>query len=97
GLAVEAARWQERLSARGIGIGSLVSIQLPNWWETLAVTYAAWGIGATVNLLTPIYRDRDLQVLFEMQPPDAVVAPAEHRGTDHAAMIAGVLRRSSIE
>ena len=96
-LAREAARWQQRLVARGVRAGSLVSVQLPNWWESLAVTYAVWGLGATVNLLTPIYRDRDLQVLFEMQPPDAVVAPAEHRGTEHARMISEVLRRSSIE
>ena len=96
-LAAEAAGWQRRLSARGIREGTLVSVQLPNWWEALAVVYAVWGLGATVNLLTPIYRDRDLQVLFEMQPPDAVVAPADHRGTDHAAMIRDVLRRGSIE
>ncbi len=95
-LATEAARWQQRLSDRGIRAGSLVAVQLPNWWETLAVVYAAWGLGATVNLLTPIYRDRDLQVLFEMLPPDAVVAPDEHRGTDHATMIRDVLRRGSI-
>ena len=92
GLVEEAARWQARLREHGISRGSLVAVQLPNWWETVAIMYAVWGLGATVNLLTPIYREHDLQVLFTMQPPDAVVAPHRYRGTDHASMISEVLR-----
>ena len=99
-LAAESAEWQRRMSHEGIGRGSVVAVQLPNWWEAIAVSFAAWGLGATVNLLTPIYRGRDLRVLFEMQPPDAVVVPGAYRGIDYPVMVrealAGVGVRAAI-
>ncbi|WP_449282053.1 AMP-binding protein [Leucobacter sp.] len=90
-LGAECAEWQRRFERAGVGPGGVVAVQLPNWWEAVAVVFAAWGLGAVVNLLTPIYRARDLRVLFEMRAPDAVVAPASYRGTDFAAMLRGVV------
>lgn len=96
-LGAVCAGWQRRLREAGIARGSVVAVQMPNWWETIAVAYAAWGLGAVVNLLTPIYRGRDLQVLFEMCAPDAVVAPAHYRGTDFTGMIREALAASGVD
>ncbi|MBO1901548.1 AMP-binding protein [Leucobacter weissii] len=96
-LGVECVRWQRRLVRAGVGRGAVVAVQLPNWWETVAVAFAAWGLGAVINLLTPIYRGRDLRVLFEMRAPGAVVVPAHYRGTDHAEMMRAVLADCGID
>lgn len=86
-LGEAAAAWQSRFKLAGVGRGSVVAVQLPNRWETIAISFAAWGLGAVVNLLTPIYRSRDLAVLFEICPPDVVVVPEEYRGLAYPEMI----------
>ena len=40
------------LSAHGISAGDVVAMQLPNWWEFLAVHLACLRLGAITNPLT---------------------------------------------
>src|SRR5262245_1709702 len=46
------------LAELGVGRGSVVSVQLPNWWETAAIYWALIRLGAVANPLLPIYRER---------------------------------------
>jgi len=47
----------------GVGKGDVVSCQLPNWWEFLAIHLAAVRIGAVTNPLMPIFRHREVEYM----------------------------------
>lgn len=74
------------LKRMGIGAGDVVSVQLPNWWEFAVVTLAAFRVGAVVNPLMPIFRERELSYMLEFAESKALVVPKTFRGFDHEAM-----------
>ncbi len=78
------------LRRRGIGPGDVVSVQLPNWWEFAVVTLAAFRVGAVVNPLMPIFRERELSYMLECAESKALVVPKTFRGFDHEAMAAAL-------
>ena len=90
-LAGRAGSLQRRLREAGVGSGDVVTLQLPNWWETIAAMHATWGLGAIVNPVTPIYRGTELQGILATSRPKVVIAPASYRELDYRAMIAGAL------
>jgi cyclohexanecarboxylate-CoA ligase len=80
---------------RGLGVerGDVVAVQLPNWWEFAVTSLACGRIGAVVNPLMPIFRERELAFMLGFAEVKVLVVPAVFRGFDHAAM-AAVLKRS---
>jgi cyclohexanecarboxylate-CoA ligase len=72
----------------GIDAGDVISVQLPNWWEFAVVALAAFRIGAIVNPLMPIFRERELSYMLEFAESKALVVPKTFRGFDHEAMAA---------
>ena len=80
------ARAAASLRRLGIGPDDIVSVQLPNWWEFAVVTLAAFRIGAVVNPLMPIFRERELSYMLEFAGSKALVVPKTFRGFDHEAM-----------
>ena len=44
----------------GVKHGDVVSVQLPNWWEFVVITLACGRIGAVMNPLMHIFREREL-------------------------------------
>jgi cyclohexanecarboxylate-CoA ligase len=74
------------LKRLGIGRGDVVSVQLPNWWEFAVVALAAFRVGAIVNPLMPIFRERELAYMLEFAETKAFVVPKLFRGFDHEAM-----------
>jgi acyl-coenzyme A synthetase/AMP-(fatty) acid ligase len=95
-LAAEAARLGAALVGRGVGPGSVVSVQLPNRYEAVVVAVAALSIGAVVNPLLPNYRERELTHVFGTARPDVIVTPGEHRGCDHPALVAEVAGATAV-
>ena len=90
-ISLRAGSLQTRLREAGVGPGDVVTLQLPNWWETVAAMHATWGLGAIVNPVTPIYRGIELQGIFATSLPKAILAPDSYRGLDYGAMISGAL------
>ena len=74
------------LRGLGIGAGDVVALQLPNWWEFVLTALACGRIGAVVNPLMPIFRERELEFMLGFAEAKAFVVPASFRGFDHAAM-----------
>lgn len=74
----------------GIAPGDMVSFQLPNWWEFVALHLACVRIGAISNPVMPIFRERELSFMLEFAETKAVFVPREFRGFDHPAMMAGL-------
>jgi len=71
----------------GIGKQDVVSFQLPNWWEFVAVNIACLKIGAVSNPLMPIFRQRELSYMVDFAESKVMIIPSVFRGFDHAAML----------
>ena len=89
-LAADVERLSGWLLARGIGIGDVVSVQLPNWYETVVVDLAVLAVGAILNPLLPLYRATDLRKMLTTSRSKLIVTPDIYRGHDFGAMIAEV-------
>lgn len=59
----------------GIGKGDVVSIQLPNWWEFVAIHLACLKIGAISNPLMPIFRARELEYMLGFAESKVLIVP----------------------
>lgn len=86
------ARAAAALRRLGVRRGDVVAVQLPNWWEFAVATFAAWRIGATVNPLMPIFRERELQFMLGFADAKVLVVPKVFRGHDHEAMALALQR-----
>ena len=80
------ARAAAALRALGVGPGDVVAVQVPNWWEFVVVSLAANRIGAVVNPLMPIVREREMGFMLGFAGAKVLVVPKLFRGFDHAAM-----------
>jgi cyclohexanecarboxylate-CoA ligase len=80
------ARAAASLTRLGVGRGDKISVQLPNWHEFAILTLAAFRIGAIVNPLMPIFRERELSYMLDFAESKMFVVPKLFRGFDHAAM-----------
>ena len=72
----------------GLRPGDVLSFQLPNWHEALALNLAATLLGVAVNPIVSIYRDTEVATILADCRAGAVVVPGTFRGFDHAAMMA---------
>jgi cyclohexanecarboxylate-CoA ligase len=66
-----------------IAPGDVVSFQLPNGWQFIAVHLACVRIGAISNPLVTIYRARELEFMLRHVGAKLLVVPKNHRGFDH--------------
>jgi cyclohexanecarboxylate-CoA ligase len=71
----------------------VVSFQLPNWNEWIVLHYGATRIGAILNPLIPIYREREVEFMVSMAGSKVLVIPREFRNYDYAAMVARIRDR----
>lgn len=78
------------LTAMGIKSGNVVSLQLPNRWEFIALYVACTRVGAVCNPLLPVYRSRELRFVLAQAETAAMFIPQSFRDVDYAEMIAGL-------
>ncbi|MBM7519897.1 AMP-binding protein [Nocardioides nitrophenolicus] len=82
------------LTELGVRRGDAVVLQLPNWWETVVVTWGVWLAGGVVVPVVPIYRARELGFIVDQVDPAAIVAAGEHRGHRHADELRALMRET---
>jgi cyclohexanecarboxylate-CoA ligase len=80
------------LAAHGVGPGTFISCQLPNWIEFALVFLAAERLGAVINPIPPTYRASELRFMLGLLESSVLVIPAGFRGFDYPQM-ARALRR----
>jgi cyclohexanecarboxylate-CoA ligase len=73
--------------------GDVVSVQLPNCWQFLAVALACAMTGAAINPLMPIFRERELEFMLNLCESRVLVVPKTFRGRDHAGMVRAIRSR----
>ena len=78
------------LAAQGVERGDVVAVQLPNWWHYAALYTACARIGAIINPLMPIFRERELEFMLGFAEARVLIVPREFRGFDYPAMAANL-------
>src|SRR2546421_10518146 len=74
----------------GVGRRDIVTVQLPNWWEFVVTAFACSKIGAVMNPVMPILRERELTYLLKFCQAKVFIVPKTYRGFDYAAMAQGM-------
>ncbi|HMO45949.1 MAG TPA: cyclohexanecarboxylate-CoA ligase [Rubrivivax sp.] len=75
------------LSRLGVGRNDIVSCQLPNWWEFTLVYLACSRIGAVMNPLMHIFRERELSFMLAHGRSKVAIVPKQFRGFDFEEML----------
>ncbi|MGD9601742.1 MAG: AMP-binding protein [Gammaproteobacteria bacterium] len=87
-LAARVDRIACALAALGIGRGDVVAVQLPNWWHYSAIYLACVRLGAVINPLMPIFRERELEFMLKLAEARLLIVPQTFRGFEYPAMVA---------
>ena len=85
-----AERAASSLRKLGVGPGDVVTVQLPNWWEFVVTAFACSKIGAILNPVMPILRERELLYILNFCEAQVFVVPKLYRGFDHSMMAEGM-------
>ena len=83
----EAMALAASLTQLGLRPGDVISFQLPNWRETVAIDIAAVWLGLVINPVIPIYRDRELAFILADSRSRCLFIPGVYRGHDFPDMI----------
>ncbi len=74
------------LSELGVRRGDVVAVQLPNWWHYSALYAACVRLGAVINPLMPIFRERELEFMLGLSEARVLIVPRAFRGFAYAPM-----------
>jgi cyclohexanecarboxylate-CoA ligase len=89
-LATMADRIAVGLSRLGVGRNDVVALQLPNWWQFTLTYLACARIGAVLNPLMHIFRERELSFMLKHAQAKVAIVPKVFRGFDHEQMLEGL-------
>ena len=82
----EAYRLVGAFNALGLQAGDVISFQLPNWIETVAINVAAALAGLIVNPIVPIYRESEVRYILADSRARVFFIPEHFRSFDYPAM-----------
>lgn len=71
------------LLARGVGIGDVVSVQLPNFYETIAIDIGVLRVGAVLNPLVPTYGVKETAHMLRVGKTRLIFVPSQYRSNDY--------------
>jgi cyclohexanecarboxylate-CoA ligase len=89
-LAAMADRIAVGLSRLGVRRNDVVALQMPNWWEFTLSYLACARIGAVLNPLMHIFRERELSFMLKHAQAKVAIVPRLFRGFDHEQMLEGL-------
>jgi acyl-coenzyme A synthetase/AMP-(fatty) acid ligase len=92
----DVARFAAWLGTRGVGVGDVVSVQLPNCYEFVVVAVATQRVGGVINPLLPIYRRKELLHAVTVAESKVVCTPARYRNHDHLEQTREVIEASGL-
>lgn len=80
------ARAAASLRRLGLGRGDIVAMQSPTWWEAVVSTIACARIGAVLNPLMPMFRERELTFMLGFAGAKAFIVPKTFNNFDFESM-----------
>ncbi len=78
------------LARMGVGRGDVVACQLPNSWQFVVTYLACSRIGAVINPLMHIFRQRELSFMLRHSEARVLIIPHRFRGFDYPGMVDGL-------
>ncbi len=75
------------LAAMGLRQGDVISTQMPNWAEAIAIDYAAAALGLVINPVVLIYREAELRQILADCEAKAIFIPPSFGNHDYLAMM----------
>ncbi|MDM0047996.1 cyclohexanecarboxylate-CoA ligase [Variovorax sp. J22R115] len=78
------------LGRLGVGRNDVVACQLPNWWQFTLTYLACSRLGAVINPLMHIFRERELSFMLKHGAAKVMIVPKTFRGFDFERMVAGL-------
>ena len=84
------------LRARGVGPGSVVVIQLPNWLEAGIAFWAAAYLGAVVVPIVHFYGAKEVEYILRVTAPEVVVTAEQFGHSDYLATYTQLLARQPV-
>jgi acyl-CoA synthetase (AMP-forming)/AMP-acid ligase II len=78
------------LLGAGIGTGDIVAVQLPNWVEHCFLQIALSRIGAIIQPMHLVFRERDVENLCSFCETDAIVVADQFKDVRHADVLRAV-------
>ena len=92
-LATMADRVAVGLHRLGVRRNDVVACQLPNGWPFTVLYLACTRIGAVLNPLMPIFRERELNFMLAHGEAKVFIVPRVYRGFDYESMACGLQAR----
>jgi cyclohexanecarboxylate-CoA ligase len=92
-LAIQVDQLAAGLAGMGITPGTAVAFQLPNWWETSALTLACARIGAIAVPVPMWFGARDLELMLAATGAAACVVTERWEDIDYRSMLAEMAPR----
>jgi cyclohexanecarboxylate-CoA ligase len=78
------------LARLGVVRNDIVACQLPNWWQFTVMYLACSRIGAVINPLMHIFRERELSFMLKHGEAKVFIVPKVFRGFDFEQMANGL-------
>ncbi|MDM0073818.1 cyclohexanecarboxylate-CoA ligase [Variovorax sp. J2P1-59] len=75
------------LARLGVGRNDVVACQLPNWWQFTLTYLACSRLGAVINPLMHIFRERELSFMLKHGAAKVMIVPKTFRGFDFERMV----------
>ncbi len=89
-MAALADRIAVGLARLGVGKDDVVACQLPNWWQFTLTYLACSRLGAVMNPLMHIFRERELSFMLRHGEAKVLIVPKTFRGFDFEKMANGL-------
>ncbi|GAA4011407.1 medium-chain fatty-acid--CoA ligase [Actimicrobium antarcticum] len=86
-MAAMADRIAVGLTRLGVGRNDVVACQLPNSWQFTLTYLACSRIGAVINPLMHIFRERELSFMLKHAAAKLIIVPKTFRGCDFDVML----------
>jgi acyl-coenzyme A synthetase/AMP-(fatty) acid ligase len=80
-LQIDSCRVAGLLASLGIAVGDVVAVQMPNWYETVAIGFGVLRLGAVINPLVPVYGAKELRHMLDVGQTRVIVTPDEYRSS----------------
>jgi acyl-CoA synthetase (AMP-forming)/AMP-acid ligase II len=75
------------LAKLGISKGDVVSFELPSWYQAIVVNLALTKLGAVINPIIPIYKEREVTFILKQARSKAIIIPEVFRGYNYVEML----------
>ncbi len=74
------------LQKLGIRRGSVVAFELPNWYHTVVLNLALTRLGALINPIVPIYKEREVSFILKQAKAEVFIIPDTFRNFNYVEM-----------